>query len=115
MVVDPNSLWQLAELLLMIHVLSCFMGHHRQHKEPQLLLISQSKFAYKLKELTGETPGSFFRSYKLNKAARLLQEGKYNVSEVAVMIGFNTAAHFSVAFKKQFGVTPSEFQSSSHT
>lgn len=78
-------------------------------------LISQSKFAYKLKELTGETPGSFFRRYKLNKAARLLQEGKYNVSEVAVMIGFNTAAHFSVAFKKQFGVTPSEFQSSSHT
>lgn len=76
------------------------------------LLISQSKFAYKLKELTGETPGSFFRRYKLNKAARLLQEGKYNVSEV-VMIGFNTAAHFSVAFKKQFGVTPSEFQSSS--
>lgn len=79
------------------------------------LLISQSKFAYKLKELTGETPGSFFRRYKLNKAARLLQEGKYNVSEVAGMIGFNTAAHFSVAFKKQFGVTPSEFQSSSHT
>lgn len=77
------------------------------------LLISQSKFAYKLKELTGETPGSFFRRYKLNKAARLLQEGQYNVSEVAVMIGFNTAAHFSVAFKKQFGVTPSEFQSSS--
>ena len=79
------------------------------------LLISQSKFAYKLKELTGETPGSFFRRYKLNKAARLLQEGQYNVSEVAVMIGFNTAAHFSVAFKKQFGVTPSEFQSSSHS
>ena len=36
------------------------------------LLISQSKFAYKLKELTGETPGSFFRSYKLNKAARMV-------------------------------------------
>lgn len=79
------------------------------------LLISQSKFSYKLKELTGETPGSFFRRYKLNKAARLLLEGQYNVSEVAVMIGFNTAAHFSVAFKKQFGVTPSEFQSSSHS
>lgn len=58
------------------------------------LLISQSKFAYKLKELTGETPGSFFRRYKLNKAARLLQKGKYNVSEVAVMIGFNTVLRY---------------------
>ncbi len=74
------------------------------------LLISQSKFNYKLKELTGETPGSFFRRYKLNKAAQLLREGKYNVSEIAMMTGFSTAAHFSVAFKKQFGVSPSEFQ-----
>ena len=73
------------------------------------LLISQSKFNYKLKELTGETPGSFFRHYKLNRAAQLLHEGKYNVSEVAVMTGFGTAAHFSVAFKKQFGVVPSEY------
>ena len=73
------------------------------------LLISQSKFNYKLKELTGDTPGVFFRKYKLNRAARLLREGKHNVSEVAVMTGFGTAAHFSVAFKKQFGVVPSEY------
>ena len=74
------------------------------------LLISQSKFNYKLKELTGETPGSFFRKYKLNKAARMLHEGKYNVSEIATLTGFSTAAHFSVAFKKQFGVSPSDYQ-----
>ncbi len=76
------------------------------------LLISQSKFNYKLKELTGETPGSFFRRYKLNKAAQMLQAGKYNVSEIATLTGFSSAAHFSVAFKKQFGVSPSEFTSS---
>ncbi len=73
------------------------------------LLISQSKFNYKLKQLTGDTPGAFFRKYKLNRAAQLLHEGKYNVSEVAAMTGFATAAHFSVAFKKQFGVVPSEY------
>ena len=73
------------------------------------LLISQSKFNYKLKELTGDTPGVFFRKYKLNRAARLLREGKHNVSEVATMTGFGTSAHFSVAFKKQFGVVPSEY------
>ena len=74
------------------------------------LLISQSKFNYKLKELTGETPGSFFRKYKLNKAAQWLKEGTYNVSEVAIKTGFSTAAHFSVAFKKQFGVSPSDYR-----
>ena len=74
------------------------------------LLISQSKFTYKLKELTGETPGSFFRKYKLNKAAQLLREGQYTASEIAIMVGFSTAAHFSVAFKKQFGVSPSDYK-----
>ena len=75
----------------------------------QELLISHSKFNYKLKELTGETPGTFFRKYKLNVAAKLLKEGKHNVSEVAYMTGFGTASYFSVAFKKQFGKSPSEF------
>ncbi len=73
------------------------------------MLISQSKFNYKLKQLTGDTPGVFFRKYKLNRAARLLSEGNHTVSEVAIITGFGTAAHFSVAFKKQFGVTPSEY------
>lgn len=74
------------------------------------MLVSQSKFTYKLKELTGETPGSFFRRYKLNKAAKLLLTGDHNVSEVATLCGFATAAHFSVAFKKQFGVSPGEYK-----
>lgn len=74
------------------------------------LMISHSKFNYKLKELTGETPGSFFRKFKLNRAAKLLREGKYNVSEVAMMTGFGTVSYFSVAFKKQFGMSPSEYR-----
>ena len=73
------------------------------------MLISPAKFNYKIKELTGETPGIFFRKYKLNKAAVWLREGKYSISETAVLTGFSTAAHFSVAFKKQFGVSPSEY------
>lgn len=74
------------------------------------LLISRSKLNYKMKALTGETPGSFFKKYKLNEAARLLREGKNNVSEVATLTGFATISHFSVSFKKQFGVPPSEFK-----
>lgn len=73
-------------------------------------LISRSKFNKKLKELTGETPGSLFRKYKLNKAAEMLKEGRRNVSEVAMLTGFGTVSYFSVAFKKQFGVTPSEYK-----
>lgn len=74
------------------------------------LRMSRSKFNYKMKGLTGETPNNFFKHYKLNCAARLLREGKNNVSEVALLTGFGTVSYFSVCFKKQFGVNPSEFR-----
>ena len=72
--------------------------------------ISHTKFIYKVKGLTGYTPSELFKNYKLNKAAAMIREGKFNVSEVADMAGFGTLAHFSRAFKKKFGVSPSEYK-----
>ena len=74
-----------------------------------LLQISRTKLYYKIKGLTGKTPSEFFMQYKLNVAAKLLKEGKLNVSEIAIKTGFNTLPHFSKAFKKQFGVSPSKY------
>ena len=76
----------------------------------KLLLISRTKLYYKIKGLTGETPANFFRTYKPNRAAELLKSGKYTVSEIADKCGFSTQSHFSVVFKKQFGVAPSEYK-----
>ena len=78
----------------------------------ELMRMSRTKFYYKVKGLTGENPSSFFKRYKLNYAANLLKEGKYNMSEIAYMTGFNTLSHFSTSFKKQFGVPPSEYTGS---
>lgn len=76
----------------------------------ELLKISRTKFYYKVKGLTGKNPSVFFKTYKLNRAAELIKEGIYNISEIADMTGFNTLPHFSTCFKKQFGVSPSEYQ-----
>lgn len=75
----------------------------------ELLKISRTKFYYKVKGLTGENPSVFFKTYKLNRAAELIKEGKYTISEIADMTGFSTLSHFSTSFKKQFGATPSEY------
>ena len=75
----------------------------------EMLKISRTKFYYKVKGLTGENPSFFFKTYKLNRAAELLVEGKYTVSEIADLTGFSTLSHFSKSFKKQFGITPSEY------
>ena len=75
----------------------------------EALRISRTKFFYKLKGLTGESPNVFFKTYKLNRAAELILEGRYTISEIADMTGFSTLSHFSKSFKKQFGLAPSEY------
>lgn len=75
----------------------------------ELMLMSRTKLYYKVKGLTGENPSVFFKTFKLNRAASLITEGKYNISEIAFMTGFNTLSHFSTSFKKQFGCSPSEY------
>jgi signal transduction histidine kinase/DNA-binding response OmpR family regulator/ligand-binding sensor domain-containing protein len=75
-----------------------------------VLKISRTKLYYKIKGLTGINPNTFFKTYKLNRAAELLSEGKYRVSEVADLCGFGTLSHFSASFKKRFGVAPSEWR-----
>lgn len=72
--------------------------------------MSRTKFYLKLKGLTGENPNAFFRKYKLNRAAELLKSGNYNISGVATLTGFSTLSHFSISFKKQFGVSPKEYK-----
>lgn len=71
--------------------------------------MSRSKFYYKVKGLTDTPPGTFFRTYKLNRAAELIRSGRYNISEVTFMTGFNSLSYFSTCFKKQFGMSPTDF------
>lgn len=76
----------------------------------EVLHISRTKFYYKVKGLTGENPTVFFRTYKLNRAAKLIKEGNKTMSEIADLTGFSTPSHFSSSFKKKFGVSPSEYK-----
>ena len=79
------------------------------NKATEMMHVSRTKLYYKVKGLTGESPSTFFKTYKLNKAAELIKAGEHTISEIAFMTGFNTLPHFSTSFKKQFGCTPSEY------
>lgn len=76
----------------------------------EMLHISRTKLYYKVKGLTGQNPSVFFKTYKLNRAAELIKEGRYNFSEISDLTGFSSLSHFSASFKKQFGVSPSEYK-----
>ena len=74
------------------------------------LAISRSGLQKKIHSLIGETPGDLIRRIRLNKAAELIKYKFGNISEIALEIGYNNPTHFSQAFKRQFGITPSQFQ-----
>lgn len=60
-------------------------------------------------ESTGTTIIRYLRDLRIEKAAGLLLSGRYNVSEAAVEVGYNSLSHFSKAFKKVKGCYPSDY------
>lgn len=75
-----------------------------------LMFMSRSTFYRKLKAVTGISGNEFVRSARLNYAAKLLQSGKYSVSETAFEAGFNDIKYFRKRFQDHFGVSPSEYK-----
>ena len=71
--------------------------------------ISRAQLHRKMKEMTGLPVSEFVRNIRLEQAVRLLKEQKINVTQVAYAVGFGNLAHFSTVFKKQFGVSPTEY------
>ena len=73
------------------------------------MAMSHSTFYRKVKALTGMTAQEYIRRLRLQRAAKLLADGEHQVSEAAMMTGFNDLGNFRSAFKKEFGVTPSKY------
>lgn len=73
------------------------------------LNMSRSSFYNKLKALTGQSPIDYIKIIRLKRAAELLKEGKYSISEIAEMTGFCDSKYFREVFKKHFNVSPSRY------
>jgi signal transduction histidine kinase/DNA-binding response OmpR family regulator len=71
--------------------------------------MSISTMYRKIKVLTNQSPTEFIRYIRLKKAVKLMDEGNSNVDEIGFAVGFNSHSYFTSSFKKQFGMTPSEY------
>ena len=54
----------------------------------------------------GKSIFQYLRDLRMERAAELLREGKLNVTEVALEVGYSSPSHFSVAFHDTFGCCP---------
>ncbi len=71
--------------------------------------LSRVQLHRRMKEMTGITVGEFIRNLRLQQAAKLLEAGDTTVAQVTYAVGFANPTHFTSAFKKHFGVAPSEY------
>lgn len=71
--------------------------------------MSESTLLRQLKRITGLTTTKYLQEIKLNKARQLLEEKQFNtVSRTAYESGYKDEKAFSKAFKKRFGILPSD-------
>jgi AraC-like DNA-binding protein len=81
---NPPSIPQLAS---MVGTNACYLKRH-------------------FKRAFGTTIYAYSLQLRMEKALKLLQSNEKRISEIAHIVGYKHAAHFTTAFKKHFGVVP---------
>lgn len=72
--------------------------------------MSVSWFLRNFKQVTMKSPMQYILSVRINNAVSLLESTDYNVTEISTIVGYDNPLYFSRIFKKQRGVSPSDYR-----
>ena len=78
------------------------------------LHISQSYFSNLFKQETGKSCIQYLTSVRMDRAVELLRTTDDRTYLVAQKVGYDDANYFSYVFKKQFGISPTQFREVIH-
>ena len=71
--------------------------------------MSRSTLYKKLMAITGQGPAEFIRTIRIKRGRALLETSQMQITEIAYAVGFTTVKSFTMNFKAEYGMTPSEF------
>ena len=75
----------------------------------QRFSLSRSSLQILFKENLNQTPKKYISDLKLEKSCQMIRENRYTISEIALMLGFNSIHYFCRVFKKNTGHSPKEY------
>lgn len=71
--------------------------------------LSRSHLYKKLMNITGKGPAEFIRTIRLKRGRQLLEKSQLQIAEIAYAVGFNSPKRFTINFKAEFGISPSDY------
>lgn len=74
------------------------------------MCVTVTQLNRKIKAISGLSTSSYVLITRLNKAKKLLVSSHKPIGDIAMDCGFDDFAYFSKVFKKEFGITPSQYQ-----
>ncbi len=72
--------------------------------------LGRTVFFNKVKSIVGMSPIDFLRDLRIKRACEMITSSKLTISEISAAVGFNDQRYFSRVFKKETGMTPSEYR-----
>ena len=72
--------------------------------------LSSFYFARRFKQSTGQTPGQFITHLRMQHAKALLLTTDNSIIAVGMDVGYDNPSHFSSAFRRATGFSPSQFR-----
>ena len=71
--------------------------------------MSRATLYRRITSATGLSPAKYILTVRLRTAARMLDETRMSITDIAAACGFSSIVHFSSSFKKKYGVAPSKY------
>ena len=73
--------------------------------------MGRTVFYNKIRQLVGVSPSDFLKQVRMQRARQLISKSRMTFAEIAYSVGFTDPKYFTKCFKKQTGMTPSEYRS----
>lgn len=77
--------------------------------------MSRSAFSARFTKIVGESPMQYLAQWRLRKAAAILRDSDLDLTAVATRTGYASAAAFSKAFAREYGIAPGAYRQTTRT
>ena len=76
----------------------------------KMVNISEAKLKNNFKTVYGMPIYQYFQKARMRAAREVLETNKYSIKQIAIELGYTNLSNFSTAFRKEFGILPSELK-----